>query len=85
MKETMTEERRIELRKRAERRKTEPLFVIIGAKKTPNGSKVMCGADLLDLVKETLERLKVHPNTKDYGPFEIIPSLEAEKKKLYGD
>ncbi len=60
-------------------------YVVVSAKKMPGGSRVMCAACPKEEAEETLKRLEVHPNTKDYGPFEVMTAADAEKKKLYGD
>lgn len=59
-------------------------YVVISTKKM-GGSRVMCGATTKEDAEATMERLKVHDNTKDLGPFAVVSQDEAEKKRMYGD
>lgn len=65
--------------------KSDRQFVVVSAKKGASGSRVCCGATTKEEAEATLEKLKVHDNTKHLGPFEVMHVNLAEKKKLYGD
>ncbi len=58
-------------------------YVVISTKKI-GGSRVNCGACSKEEAESTMERLKVHPNTKDWGPFQVVTQADAEQRRLYG-
>jgi hypothetical protein len=63
----------------------EKKYVVIGEKKMPGGSRVMCAAMPKLDAESTLKRLEAHEYSKQFGPFKIVSQDEAEKKKMYGD